>query len=299
MRRMVIAPLLVALLAVASACGSSTANDSSAGSAPSASAATCTPEKLQTLSPGKLTIGTSNPAFSPYFTGGPGHEWKGQFNNDPYADKGFENTVAYGVAEKLGYTPDQVTWQVTPFGKSFAPGPKDFDLYLAQVTDKSPRDQRVDFSVPYYQANQAIVVKKDSQYAHATSLADLKGATLGAEVSTTSYQAIQDVIQPDNEAKVYNSTSQATQALENGQIDGLAVDFPTAYYIAYVEPGGLAIAGQFSGSGGEDQWGLVMEKGSPLKTCVDRALNEMKSSGELAELEQKWLSDLADAPTLQ
>ena len=42
-----------------------------------------------------------------------------------------------------------------------------------------------------------------------------------------------------------------------------------------------------------------MEKGSPLKTCVDRALNEMKSSGELAELEQKWLSDLADAPTLQ
>jgi len=112
---MVIAPLLVALLAIASACGSSTANDSS-GSAPSASAATCTPEKLQTLSPGKLTIGTSNPAFSPYFTGGPGHEWKGQFNNDPYANKGFENTVAYGVAKKLGYAPDQVTWQVTPLG---------------------------------------------------------------------------------------------------------------------------------------------------------------------------------------
>src|SRR6185312_8811172 len=129
------------------------------------------------------------------------------------------------------------------------------DFYLAQVTDKPPRDERVDFSVPYYQANQAIVVKKDSQYAHATSLADLKGATLGAEVSTTSYQAIQEVIQPDNEAKVYNTTKQATQALQNGQIDGLVVDFPTAYYIAYVEPGGLAIAGQFTGSGGEEQWG--------------------------------------------
>jgi len=99
--------------------------------------------------------------------------------------------------------------------------------------------------------------------------------------------------------QTFNTLNAALQALKNGQIDGLVVDFPTAYYIAYVEPGGLAIAGQFSGAGGEDQWGLVMEKGSPLKTCVDRALNEMKSSGELAELEQKWLSDLADAPTLQ
>src|SRR4029079_3429164 len=298
MRRLVIAPLLVALLAVASACGESTAN-SAGGSVASASASSCTPEKLQTLNSGKLTIGTDNPAFSPYFTGGPGHEWKGQFNNDPYTGKGFENAVAYAVADKLGYSKDQVSWQVTPFGKSFAPGPKDFDFYLAQVTDKAPRDQRVDFSIPYYQANQAVVVKKDSQYAHASSLADLKGATLGAEVSTTSYQAIQDEIQPDNEAKVYNTTKQATQALQNGQIDGLVVDFPTAYYLAYVEPGGLAIAGQFTGSGGEDQWGLVMEKGSTLKPCVDRALNEMKSSGELAELEQKWLSDLADAQTPQ
>jgi polar amino acid transport system substrate-binding protein len=299
MRRLLIVPLLAAL-AFASACGSSTSNSATdGGSAASASAATCTPDQLQTLKSGTLTIGTSNPAFSPYFTGGPGHEWKGQFNNDPYTGKGFEAAVAYAVADKLGYSTDQVTWQVTPFGKSFAPGPKDFDFYLAQVTDKPPRDQRVDFSIPYYQANQAVVVKKDSQYAHATSLADLQGATLGAEVSTTSYEAIQDVIQPSSEAKVYNSTSQATQALENGQIDGLVVDFPTAYYIAYVEPGGLAIAGQFAGSGGEDQWGLVMEKGSSLKPCVDRALNEMKSSGELAELEQKWLSDLADAPTLQ
>jgi len=81
MRRLVIAPLLVALLAVASACGESTAN-SSGGSVASASASSCTPEKLQTLSSGKLTIGTDNPAFSPYFTGGPGHDWKGQFNND-------------------------------------------------------------------------------------------------------------------------------------------------------------------------------------------------------------------------
>src|SRR6185312_10992574 len=146
MRRTLIASLLVALIAVVSACGSSTSNSASSGAAVSASATTCTPDKLQTLNPGKLTIGTSNPAFSPYFTGGPGHDWKGQFNNDPYANKGFENTVAYAVADKLGYSTDQVTWQATPFGKSFAPGPKDFDFYLAQVTDKPPRDERVDFS---------------------------------------------------------------------------------------------------------------------------------------------------------
>jgi len=286
------------LALVVSACGGSTASSSSSGGTPSSGADACTKDSLQTLSSGKLTIGTSNPAYTPYFSGGAGHEWKGEFNNDPYADKGFEDAVAYAVADKLGFTKDEVTWQATPFGQSFKPGPKGFDFYLAQVSINPKRQQSADFSSPYYTSTQAVVGLKASPISKATSLADLKSYRLGVEIGTTSLDAITQVIQPDQQPNVYNSTRDATQALVNGQIDGLVVDFPTAYYIAFIDPGGGTVVGQFSGTGGEDQWGLVLDKGSPLTSCVSGAVDALKADGTLDQIEQKWLSDIVGAPVL-
>jgi polar amino acid transport system substrate-binding protein len=106
------------------------------------------------------------------------------------------------------------------------------------------------------------------------------------------------VIKPDQQPSVYNRTKDATQALENGQIDGLVVDFPTAYYIANVEPGGGIIVGQFQGTTGGDRWGLVLDKGSSLTPCVDQALASLKTTGTLGQITQKWLSDIVGAPVL-
>ena len=94
----------VALAVAASGCGSSSSSSGSAPPASSGGAADCSPASLQTLTSEKLTIGTDNPAYSPYFTGGPGHDWSGKYNNDPYTGKGFEAAVAYAVAEKMGFT---------------------------------------------------------------------------------------------------------------------------------------------------------------------------------------------------
>src|SRR5437763_508116 len=119
------------LAAGTAACGQKGTSSTPSGGA---NANHCTKSNLQLLTPGQLTIGTDNPAYSPYFTGGPGGDWKGQFNNDPYKDKGFEDAVAYAVAKQLGFARSQVKWQVTHFNQSYAPGPKHFDLYLAQVS---------------------------------------------------------------------------------------------------------------------------------------------------------------------
>ena len=289
------------LALLAAACGSSgTSSESSsaAGGGGSSAANACAKDSLQTLQPGKLTISTDNPAYTPYFAGGPGHEWKGEFNNDPYADKGFEDAVAYAVADRLGFTADEVTWTVTPFNQSFKPGPKNFDYYLAQVSITPQRQQEVDLSDPYYAATQAVVGLKGSPITKAKSLADLKSYKLGVEIGTTSADAITSVIDPDTKPNYYNRTRDATQALNNGQIDGLVVDFPTAYYIAFVDPGGGTVVGQFSGTGGEDQWGLVLDKDSPLTPCVNQAIASLKSDGTLAAIEKKWLSDIVGAPVL-
>src|SRR4051794_16471480 len=100
MRKSLLAVAVAAVALAASACGSSSSTSSSS-SAPAGGSTgqTCSPATNKTLTANTLTIGTDNPAYYPYFSGGPGHDWKGEFNNDPYKNKGFEDAVAYAVAK--------------------------------------------------------------------------------------------------------------------------------------------------------------------------------------------------------
>jgi polar amino acid transport system substrate-binding protein len=299
MKKSLLALAIVAFALGAASCGSSSSNSSSGTPTGSSGGGTaCTPATMKTLHPGQLTIGTDNPAYYPYFQGGPGHDWTGKYNNDPYTDKGFEDAVAYGVASKLGYTTDQVQWQVTHFNQSFAPGPKPFDFYLAQVSIEPKRAQNADFSTPYYKANQAVVAIKGTPITKATSLADLKSYKLGTQVGTTSYDFITNTIQPSTQPSAFNTTNDAIHALENKQIDGLVVDLPTAFYMEAAQIPHSTIVGQFPTSPGGEQWGLVLDKGSSLTPCVDQALNAMINDGTLAQITKTWLSDKVSAPVL-
>jgi polar amino acid transport system substrate-binding protein len=286
----------------ASGCGSSSGSSgSSAGSTPSGSTASdpCAVGSLQTLAPGTLTIGTDNPAYSPYFTGGPGHEWKGQYNNDPYTGKGFEDAVAYAVAEKMGFTQDQVTWAVTHFNQSYSPGPKNFDFYLAQVSYSAHRATAVDFSDSYYDVNQSVVALKSNPISKATSLADLKQYKLGTQIGTTSYDYITSTIQPSQQPQAYNSLNDAIHALQAKQIDGIVIDLPTAFYMTAVQISGSTVVGQFPATPGGEHYGMVLEKGSSLTPCVNKALAALTADGTLADLTKTWLSDKVSAPILQ
>ena len=202
------------------------------------------------------------------------------------------------VASRLGFAfPDQVTFVPVAFNKSFAPGEKDFDFVLQQISFKPERDDAVDFSESYYDVNQALVSAEDSPAATATTIDDLKDTKLGAPIGTTSLDVITDTIQPNEEPAVYDDLAQAVTDLANGDIDGIVVDLPTAFFMAAVQVKKGVVVGQF-GATSDEYFAMAFETGSPLVGCVNLALEEMKADGTLDAIEQQWLADKTNAPVL-
>jgi polar amino acid transport system substrate-binding protein len=241
-----------------------------------------------TLTDGTLTVGTDTPAFPPWFVA-----------DDPANGQGFESAVAFAVADQLGYDAEHVSWVTVPFNNAFAPGPKDFDFDINQVSITEERDAAVDFSDGYYDVNQAVVAFTDSDAVGASTLADLQGLKLGAQVGTTSLDFITDEIQPTAEPFVYNDNAAAKAALEAHQIDAIVLDLPTAFYVSSAEIEGTAVIAQFPPTGDQpEQFGMVFEEGNPLRDCVNEALATLEDDGTLDQLEQQWLSDVVDAPVI-
>ena len=257
----------------------------------------CNPSGLDTVSDGKLTIGTDNPAYPPWYGGGEvkGSKWK---SNDPSTGKGFESAVAYAIAKQLGYSRSQVEWTYVPFNRSYAPGKKPFDFDINQISITPARAKIVDFSSPYYDVNQSIVVLKGKPIARAKSVAALRKYKLGAQLGTTSYDFIKNTIKPSQSVSVFPQNAAAIQALKNGQIDGIVVDLPTAFYVTAVQVENGTILGQFAATSGE-HFGMVLARGSGLTSCVDKAIAALKANGSLQRIQQQWLAKATGAPILK
>ena len=281
----------LALSAVAvlllSAC-SSASTDSAAPAEETSAASTCSKDSLATIAPGTITIATGEPAYFPWV-----------IDDKPESGEGFESAVAYAVAEKLGYTKEEVVWKRTTFDGAIAPGVKDYDFNLQQFSITDERKKVVDFSSPYYTASQVIVSFKGSAIDGKTSIADLKSAKIGAAVGTTSLEAAQTIIAPDTEVQVFNDNAAAVQALKNKQIDGIVVDLPTGYYLAGVEIENGLLVGQLPSSGTGDQFGLLLTKDSPITACISEAVDAIAADGTLASIEEKWLTAGAGVPVLK
>jgi polar amino acid transport system substrate-binding protein len=298
MRRLVPAIAISAL--VLAACGS---DDSSSGASDGTDAPTGTaapagtdgagggPSEAcaNTIDDGTLTIATGEPAFYPWV-----------IDDAPESGEGFEAAVAYAVAAEMGYDADAVTWVRTTFDEAIQPGAKNFDMNLQQYSITEERKENIDFSLPYFTSNQAIVALEGSPAEGATTVADLKDVKFGAQAGTTSLQFITDVIQPDQEPFVYDDNVGAKAALEANQIDAAVFDLPTALYVSGVEIEGSSVVGQFPADAGgtDDQFGFVLEKGNPLTGCVDDAITALADSGELEALTQEWLADFTGAPVI-
>jgi polar amino acid transport system substrate-binding protein len=289
--RLIALALVVAAMAVLVACGSDDDDDdggNGGGASTSAEQAdACSKDQLALTNAGQLTVGTDKPAFPPYFV-----------DDDPTNGKGFESAVAYAVADELGFAKDEVEWTVVPFNASYAPGPKDFDFDINQISITPQREKAVDFSRPYYEAPQAVVAPKNSEFANVESFADLQGATIGVQIGTTSLDAVREVVQPSEDPKVFNDSNDVVTALKQGQVDAVVVDLPTAFFVTAAQVPGSKIVGQFSAPGG-DSFGLLLEKDSGLTECVNQALAALEESGELGEITNKWMGAAAGAPELR
>jgi polar amino acid transport system substrate-binding protein len=291
MRKQLVLTLVLAVFALAAAaCGADEeVTPTAAGTETVAAPDPCAKDQLNLKTAGQLTIATDNPAFPPWFQDAEGAPW------DPTTEptkQGYEGAVAYAVANEMGFSDEEVKWVVVPFDNVFKPGPKDFDFDINQVSFSSERDQAVDFSDSYYDVEQAVVTLKSSKFAKVTSLGELNDAKLGAQLGTTSYDAIVETVQPSKDPNVYTTNNDAIRALKNGNIDGIVVDYPTSLYITAVQVPNATAVGRLPAEG-QEYFGLVFEEGNPLRDCVNEAIATLREAGTLDEAAQEWIEGSA------
>lgn len=256
----------------------------------------CAKASLDLVEEGQLSLATDNPAFDPWWSGGSkDKKWE---INDPTTGKGYESAVAYGVAKRLGFSKSQVTWSALPWNKSFAPGKKSFDFYLAQISILPARAKNVTFSTGYYNVNQAVAGLKANPISRVRSFNRLRNYLLGAALGSTSYDYIVRYIRPTQKPRVYDTVNDVVTALKTKQIDGLVTDFPSMGYLTNVQVPGSTVVGRLPTKGKPEQFGLVLQKGNPLVRCVNKALAQMRADGSLKRLEVRWLGQTG-APILK
>lgn len=284
MNRMVVAGLLGLLLALAGCGGGGSAGSGSAqGGSGEEQQASCDVENPPLFEEGVLTVATDEPAYPPWFEGE-----KGNYS-------GYEGEVANEISSRLGGGLE-VEWVVEPFNRSYAPGAKDYDFDVNQITITPERERAVDFSDGYFDNAQGVLVNEDSPVADAETLSDLKDARIGVQVGTTSLDFVNERIQPNEEPRVYDTTNDVKSALESGQIDALITDLVTTVYLRDVEFEGVEVIGQYPS---DEQFGALFEQGNPLVGCVNEVLAEMREDGTLEDLQNEYLQDYLSVPTLR
>ena len=245
----------------------------------------------KTLTDGKLTMATGNPAYFPWV-----------LDDAPESGNGFEAAVAYAMASEMGFSNDDVVWVRAGFDESIQPGAKNFDLNLQQFSITADRDKVVDFSAPYYSSAMAVLTTQAVvDGGAAPTLASLKGLKWGADANTTAVPMLTGLVDPDSDPLLYNDNTDVTAALQAGQIDAALFDLPTALFLSAVVVEGGAILGQFPADRSEnpDQFGMLMEEGNPLKACVDEAIEAIRANGTLANIEATWLSETTGVPVIE
>jgi len=243
----------------------------------------------KTLTDGKFTVATGNPAYYPWV-----------LDDAPESGQGFEAAVAYAVAEEMGFDAADVVWVRSSFDEAIQPGAKNFDVNMQQYSITAERDQVVDFSAPYYTAPMAVLVGPGAVDTDAT-MAALKDLKWGAVGTTTAVPKLYSVIQPGSDPLLYGDTADVSAAISANQIDAALFDLPTALFLSAVMIEGSKVIGQFTSDNSEnpDQFGMLMEEGNPLKACVDDALAALGENGALAAIEAQWLQDTTGVPLIK
>jgi polar amino acid transport system substrate-binding protein len=239
--------LLIGLLAFAGAACGSDDEEAPAGSADATATAApadaCATDELPLVEPGTLTVGTDKPAFPPYFE-----------DDDPTNGKGFESAVAYAIADKLGFSEDEVKWTVVPFNSSYAPGPEEVRFRHQPDLDhpQASRARRLLDALLHGAAGRAGAEVVGGRVGRVTGRPRRRQAR--RQVGTTSLDAVTEVIKPSQQPQVFNDSNDTVRALKAKRVDAIVTDLPTAFYLSAAEVPEAKISGQFDAPGGDD-WG--------------------------------------------
>jgi polar amino acid transport system substrate-binding protein len=281
---LVVLILILGIGAVMTACGDKEESSAGASNDGGLEADASNDGGLETVTPGKLTIATGNPAWEPWI-----------INDTPESGEGYEAAVAYAVAEELGFAKEDVLWIRTDFDAAIQPGAKDFDFNLQQFSITAERAEIVDFSSPYYKEPLVVIAKQDSAFAGAKSIADLKDALFGAASGDIAVNYTTEKIAPTQTVQVYNNLSDVFAALNSGQIDAAIVGLLTGDYVINIEgeqvTDGIVIGSIAGSEDSTDGLGLLLEKDSKITAEVSKAIDTLRDNGTLDELRAKWLSD--------
>jgi len=239
-----------------------------------------------TKKPGMLIVGLNPPAV--------GFQVGTLRGNNVINPKGFEIDLAKAIGVKLGVTKYQ--WINVPFTGLFRPGPKPFDFAFEEATITAQRKQAVDFSAPYFTANQGVLIRKG--ITAPKSLADLRKLQTCAQATTTGLDYIQHKLHPAKAPLIYQTTAAAFTAVETGRCDALVLDTPIVASQKKTRPNAYGpVAGQIVTN---EKYGAVLEKGSPLKPQLDAAINALVKSGTVGKLQRKWFNlNFSKVPVLR
>ena len=258
----------VAAGAVLAGCG-----NSNAASTDSSSDAKSDEKKGMTLiEDGKLTV-VAELGFAPF-------EYMDEKTGEPV---GFDVDVINAVAEKMGltasYLPNQKFDTLVPIIKQGGKA----DVSIAAITITDERLESVDFSEPYLDSNQAIVVAKGSSETEET-LNDASKQVV-CQGGTTGDEWIGENL-PDAVRVPVDDVTAALTGVQTGLYQAMVVDLPVASYMLSQSFSDLEIVKEIPTG---EQYGIAVSKDNPeLTQAVNKALEDMKSDGTMKEIETKW-----------
>jgi ABC-type amino acid transport substrate-binding protein len=222
--------------------------------------------ELDLLSEGTLTVGSDIP-YPPFEQG----------NAPDY--EGFDIDLINAIAEEMGLETEIVD---APFDVILAGDTGRFDLSIAATTITDPRENRVDFSDPYFQSEQSLLVRRDGEIA---SIDDLTADTVvGAQDGTTGEQYAID--NTDAEVRPFPEIDDAYNALSGGQVDAVINDLSSTSSVA----GGNTDFEVAETYPTKEQYGIVFPQGSSLVEPVNEALQAVKDDGTLGDIYTQWFN---------
>jgi polar amino acid transport system substrate-binding protein len=266
--------------------------------------AQCGPLNPALTTPSILTIGVREPAVPPWFGGDAGISYPGEPDGttwevgDPYSGEGYESAVAYALADRLGFVPEAVRWAPSPSGLTTTETSA-WDMYLSQLTFNTGLASAFALSTTYFRPNQALIGLISEPIADATTISELRRYRLGTLAGSAGETVISEVISPSARSQLYDDLDEARQAVEFGDVDGLVIELPTAFFLRDEQLPGGVVVGQFEADEVPDpntSFVIALASDSPLTDCVNAALVELEADGTLESLRLTWLVARVNAP---